>query len=160
MKRLIVDMSSVVKRCLYAGKDTENGVKVQFGGKEVLVNSHHYGYDNSVNSIVAALEDLGLVPSDMIMVTEAGASKILRQRIYSGYKAKREEHPPESNEAFGLARDSVVKAFRELGAVHVTQPGVECDDVIAYLVQYLDGDKIIFSGDGDMARLISPTVSL
>ena len=160
MKRFIVDMSSVVKRCLYAGKDTENGVKVQFGGKEVLVNSHHYGYDNSVNSIVAALEDLGLVPSDMIMVTEAGASKILRQRIYSGYKAKREEHPPESNEAFVLARDSVVKAFRELGAVHVTQPGVEGDDVIAYLVQHLDGDKIIFSGDGDMARLISPTVSL
>ena len=53
-----------------------------------------------------------------------------------------------------------MKAFRELGAVHVTQPGVEGDDVIAYLVQHLDGDKIIFSGDGDMARLISPTVSL
>ena len=28
-------------------RDTGSSVKGQFGGKEVLVNSHHYGYDNS-----------------------------------------------------------------------------------------------------------------
>lgn len=160
MRRLIVDVSSVVKRCLYAGKDSENGKTVEFNGKSVFVNSHHYGYDNSINSLVSALNDLGMVPMDMIMVVEAGASKILRQQIYRGYKANREEHPPESNHEFGLARDSVVTAFRNLGATVVSQPGVEGDDVIAWLVQNLDGDKVIFSSDGDMARLIDSSVSL
>ena len=68
-----------------------------------------------------------------------------------GVQGQARRASPESNEAFELARDSVVKAFRELGAVHVTQPGVEGDDVIAYLVSTWTGTRSS-SGDGDMAR--------
>lgn len=160
MTRLIVDVSSVVKRCLYVGKDHENGVEVTFNGKDVWCNSAMYGYDNAVNSIVACLENLNLVPRDMVLVVETGTSKIRRQQIYRGYKETREDKPKELNTAYGEARDMVVNAFRNLGAQVVTQPHIEADDVIAYLAQKLGGPKVIFSEDGDLATLISDDVSL
>lgn len=160
MKRLIIDTSSVVKRCLYGGTDAENGKKVLFNGRQVQVNSASYGYDCSVNSIVACLNELNMVPSDIIFVVESGASKIRRQQIYKGYKEKREESPPELNDNFGKARDMVLEAFRNLGSTIVTQPHMEGDDVIAYLVGKLKGTKIVFSEDGDLATLLAPDVML
>jgi DNA polymerase I-like protein with 3'-5' exonuclease and polymerase domains/5'-3' exonuclease len=154
MKRLIVDMSSVIKRCLYAGIDGENGKKVEFNGKLVQVNSGVYGYDNAINSIVACLTDLQMTPADMILVVESGNSKVRRRQIYTDYKATREEKPQEVNDAYREALDLVVTAMRNLGATVVTQPHIEADDVIAYLARNLSGSKVIFSEDGDLATLI------
>lgn len=159
MTRLIVDTSSVVKRCTFAGRDDENGHDIEWNGKVKHIPSSMYGYDNAVNSIVACLDDLMLTPSDMIFVVESGKSKSRRQMIYSGYKEKREESPPELNKVVDEARDMVVRAFRNLGATVVTQPNMEADDVIAYLVRKFKGG-VVFSEDGDLATLLADGASL
>jgi hypothetical protein len=96
----------------------------------------------------------------MIFVVETGSTKARRQQFYKGYKVAREDSPPELNDNVRTATDMLIEAFRGLGAQVATQPHVEGDDVIAYLVHRLNGKKIIFSEDGDMAALMSDDVSL
>lgn len=159
MARLILDTSSVVKRCLYVGRDDENGKDVEHEGKVVHIPSAQYGYDNAVNSIVSVLETLQLVPSDMIFVVEAGNSKIRRQQIYSGYKVgSGGAKPPELYASYNEAVEMVVSAFRDLGAQVCSQPNIEADDVVAYLCGKLKGDLVIFSEDGDLSQLLSDRV--
>lgn len=174
MKRMIIDVSSVVKRCLYVGKDEENGYKVVHEGKEHLINSHLYAHDNAVNSIVAALETFGLKPSDLIFVSDGMYAKARRQNFYPGYKEPSyvppwkegkankvpATRPPQWNDEFNKARASLLQAFRDVGASAAGQNGVEADDIIAFLTERLEGEVIIFSEDGDLSQLISERVSM
>ena len=45
MTKLIVDVSSVVKRCLYVGRDQENGKDIEFNGKKA--GDRPYGGGNA-----------------------------------------------------------------------------------------------------------------
>lgn len=159
MTRLIVDVSSVVKRCLFSSKDEENGYKVEVDGKVHNINSAIYGYDLAINSTVMVLEALHLNPSNMILVVEGKNSKIRRTQIYPAYKESKSQRAPQWNEEFATARDLYVEALRKVGALVVTQDSVEADDVIAYLVKRLKGKKVIFSEDGDLAQLLDADTS-
>lgn len=159
MTRLIVDVSSVVKRCLFGGKDEENGYRVEVDGKVHNINSAIYGYDLAINSTVMVLEALRLNPSNMILVVEGKNSKIRRTQIYPAYKESKSQRAPQWNEGFAKARDLYVEALRKVGALVVTQDSVEADDVIAYLVKRLKGKKVIFSEDGDLAQLLDDDTS-
>lgn len=158
--KLIVDVSSVVKRCLYVGEDKENGKKVLHDGKPVQVNSRFYGYDNAINSTVAAFKTLNLAPSDTLLVYEAGATKARRQQIYPGYKLKKTTTAPEVHAEVVEATKMYLTALRGTGATALTQPNVEADDVIAYLHAKTPGPKAIFSEDGDLAQLLDASTIL
>ena len=161
MKRLIVDFSNLLWTSLLVGKDGENGKKVQHNGKELYINSAQWGVDCAINNLVTCLDTLGLVPSDIIFVVETGNSKARRQAMYKAYKQDREERHPLLKENFQKAKDEILSLFGNLGATWVTQPHTEGDDVIAYLAEHLDGEKIIYSTDGDLAQLLAlPDVML
>ncbi len=152
--RIIADVSSLCWTCLLAGKDEEFGQKVEFEGKEVLVNSWQYGYENLINHFVSVMTQTNTVPMDIILVVEGMNSKLLRQSIFPGYKLS-SSRPPQAYEQFGLLRDKLVEVFIAIGSTAVSQDGIESDDVIAYLVTNLAGKKIIDSNDGDLCALIS-----
>lgn len=155
MKRLIIDTSNLIWTSLLVGKDGENGKSVEYNGKKLQINSAQWGYDCAVNSLTTCMEQLGVVPADIIFVVEKGNSKIRRQQIYKPYKEDREDRHPMLKENFNTAREMVLEAFGRLGATWVTQPHVEGDDVIAYLVERLKGTRIIYSADGDLAQLLT-----
>jgi 5'-3' exonuclease len=169
-KRLIVDMSSMLWTALLAGKDKEFGIEVMFTPepteknpkpepKKVLVNSAQYGYENLINHFVSVLNQFEMGPMDMILVVEGLNSKLMRQNILPQYKAGR-DRPDEAYIEFQKLRDMIIQVFTSLGAIAVTQDGIEADDVIMYLCMHLDGEKIIDSNDGDLATALSDGTTL
>lgn len=160
MKRLIVDVSSVMWMSLLAGKSKEFGSMVEHEGKEVWVNGWEHGYDAALNHITSVMDRFELTPKDLILVVEGVNSKSRRKALSQTYKATRDSRPPQAYDAFNRAKEEVVQALRNVGAIAVTQAGVEADDVIAYLAQNLCGHRMILSNDGDLARLIDDEVSL
>jgi len=170
--RLLVDLSSVLWASLCAGVDKENGFEVSMDAMrgrgedkklvevKVWVNSATYGYENAMNHLVTAMQRFKLAPSDIILVEEMGNSKALREAIYSGYKAKRSERPPQAFEEFNKLRVMLKDAWLNVGSQCVSQAGVEADDVIGYLCQNLDGEKIILTRDGDLAVLVNKTTHI
>ena len=160
MRRLIIDTSSVLWMSLLAGKSAEFGRIVEFEGKSVHVNGWEYGVENAVSHITAVARDLGFHAGQMIFVVEGKMSKARRTCMFEGYKASRGSRPEEAYLEFNKCKDALIAMFRAAGASAVTQDGVEGDDVIAYLVANLDGDKVILTQDGDMAVLMSNDVQV
>lgn len=157
VRRMIVDMSSLLWQSLFAGKDEEHGITVEFEGKEVYVNSYHHGYECAMNHLTSVMEHLNIVPTQMIFVVEGQHSKARRKALYPRYK-EGSGRPEECYTNFNILKDMLTKVFRAVGATFVSQDGVESDDVIAYLVRRLKGEKIILSRDGDLCALLSDDV--
>lgn len=154
MKRLIVDLSSIMWTGLLVGKDHENGFEVEHEDKKVWVNSADYGYEKVMGFVVGVLEQFDFEPTEVIFVEEGKMSKARRVSFYPGYKEGRESRPPQAYESFAGAKALVLKAFRDVGSQIVTQDGVEADDVIAYLCHSLKGERFILSNDGDLTALL------
>lgn len=150
--RIAFDLSSNIKSCLYGGTDLK-AVTVDFNGKPVSINSVDYGYDKVVNLMVAALNEFKLTPIDAILVIEGFSSKSPRIAINADYKSKRDDRPQQDRENFQLLRDRIVATFRRLGAIAVSQDGVEADDVIGYLAVNSRDDLVVVSNDNDLAVL-------
>jgi DNA polymerase I-like protein with 3'-5' exonuclease and polymerase domains/5'-3' exonuclease len=153
---LLFDMSSVLWQNLLAGRDGEFGRKLPDPNnpeKVVHVNSAAYGFENFVNNLVATLERLDAVPRQVVMVFDGKGAKLLRQSIYAEYKAGRDHHPA-SYEEFEKLRTMVTDTLLGLGAISVTQEGMEADDIICYLSQRL-GRSTVVSSDGDLLALQS-----
>lgn len=172
IKRGLVDLSSVVWTCLFAGKDEEfgrlyldvDGVITELPrntpkkegeiGTRVYVNSADYGYELAVNHLLKAMEDLRLQPRDLIIVLEGKNSKAERQFLLPTYKSGRDKYDMHY-EQFNLCKEKLLKAFTSLGAQQVWQDGgVEADDVLGYLAINLDGTRFIISGDKDLAQVV------
>lgn len=153
MKRIIVDLSSVCWTSLFAGTDKEFGVKVEHNGRQVLVNSAQHGYENAINMIDAAMRHTGVTPANIILVEEGVDSKSFRKRIFEGYKAKSNDKPEACYVQFNLLKPMIKQALLDVGACVCSQPYVEADDIIAYLVGKLSGEITIVSNDGDLFAL-------
>lgn len=150
--RLAFDMSSVLQTALKAGIDPE-GSQVEHNGKMVQINTAAYGYENAINLMVKALEDTGCVPSDCILVFEGKDSKRRRVMIDPTYKANRGKGPPEEYIQFNSLKDMMKDTWRKLGAICVSQDGVEGDDVLGWLAKHVEEDLTIVTNDGDMSVL-------
>ena len=155
IRRAIIDLRSVLWTALLAGKDIEFGRKINFNGKEILINSAHHGYENAVDHIILVLEELKLQPRDIIFVDEGRNSKLMRQTFFPDYKAGR-DRAPEQYEQFNLCKQMMLDAFLGLGAQLCWQDGMEADDVIAYVARKLQGERYIVTNDGDLAVCIDP----
>lgn len=159
MKRAIVDLSSLVWTSLLFGKDKEYGREYpNDAGKMVLVNSASYGYENAVQYLNGVLDELGIAPSQVILVKEGMNSKAERQRLHPLYKAGRDKLPQQYEE-FTKCRDQIIASYLSVGANMCWQDGgVEGDDVIGYLTQNLEGELWIISGDKDLASEVGGNV--
>jgi DNA polymerase I-like protein with 3'-5' exonuclease and polymerase domains/5'-3' exonuclease len=154
--RVAFDCSSVLWTGLLVGQDVEGQV-VEHNGRKVNVNSAAYGYENVVNSINAALNEFNCVPVDMIWVIEGRDSKKRRVMISGDYKANREgekdSRPPEAYVEFNKLKEQITETYRNLGAIGLTQPFVEGDDVLAWLAKHTEEDLVIVTGDNDLIVL-------
>lgn len=158
MKRALIDLSSVVWTCLMAGKDREYGIEVKTeAGKAVWVNSADYGYDNALNHLRTVAEDLKIPPRQMIFVVEGQNSKLGRQQVMDTYKSSRKD-VPELYDRFNEIKRRILDLYLKLGAQSVTQPNVESDDIIGYLVKKLHGERWIVSADKDLAQCVGGDV--
>lgn len=155
MKRLLVDLSSILWTSLFFGKDEENGYTVEHNGKPVKINSAQHGYDNAMTYVMDNLEKLGMVPSDIIFALDGQNSKSLRQAIMPEYKAS-DDKCPANYEEFNKLKQMFLDDFCNVGAVAAWQDQREGDDVLAYLGYNLEGDRTILTNDGDLCRLVSP----
>lgn len=152
--RILFDMASVMWTALRAGKDEADGIYVQHNGKEVLVNSAAYGYENAVNHMVSVIKRWNLTPKDCVLVFEGKDSKKRRCMIDVGYKAKRDgDKPAESYVQYNMLKDRLGQVFGDLGAIAVTQDFVEGDDVLAYIADNSEEDVIVSTNDNDMIVL-------
>ncbi|SPY08074.1 DNA polymerase I, thermostable [Oligella urethralis] len=162
MKRLIVDLPSISWTCLFAGKDEEFGYEVTMStGRTVYVNSYKHGYENAINLLVSAWLKLGIQPKDTILVEETGNTLAFRKRFIPTYKAGRSDNRPEEYfKEYRKLVDELKFAIFKLGGTTVNRPNMEADDMIAYLVENLQGEKVIWTSDGDLSVLLSDEVSL
>lgn len=176
MKRLIVDLSSVIWHYLLAGEDKEFGRWFEVHDdksytqisrskaaelpykQKALVNSAAYGYELCVNHLVEVMDMLSVTPHQVLIVPEGRNSKADRLAIHAGYKQGRDKFPLQYEE-FNKLKEQLLDAFCGLGAQAVWQDGgVEADDVIGYLAENLQGEIIIDSFDKDMAACVRPGV--
>jgi DNA polymerase I-like protein with 3'-5' exonuclease and polymerase domains len=150
--RIVYDLSSVAKRCYFAGQDKEFGFKVTFNEKSEHVNGWQYGFENFLNSVEKTLREHDATPMDIIFIREGENGSQLRRNIFAGYKQKKEK-PPEQLEQYLLMENKVVEFFKRLGSVFVKLDGREADDVFAYLMKNLQGPRVGVADDGDMLIL-------
>lgn len=164
MRRLILDMSSFVWSALLAGRDQENGRDIPLpnrdDGKTVHVASAEFGFDNLCNVLQSKLKRFNAVPRQFVAVFEGENSKQLRTRISPTYKPSKAERVPEMYAEFNRTLDMAKRLLLDLGAICVSQSGLEADDVIAYLAQNLQGERIVCTRDGDMTQLSDPLIDI
>lgn len=159
MRRAIIDLRSVLWTGIMAGKDIDQGYKVEFEGKELHINSADYGYDKALDHLLLVLDDLNIQPRDVILVDEGKNAKLMRTQMFAGYKAGRERAPEQYTE-FNKAKEMLVSALLNVGAQMCWQENMEADDVIAYLAQNFKGERWIATNDGDLAACIGGDVHL
>ena len=146
-------MASILQSAHRAGKDAEGFEVIDNEGTKHWVNSAAYGYENAVNSIKATLQALNCTPIDAVMVLEGMNSKSKRIMLSRDYKANRGKSPYQAYDEYNKCKDLVVSTFRNLGAIAVTQDGVEGDDVVAFIARNSKEDCIVVSNDNDLAAL-------
>ena len=160
MKRLLIDVSSLLWQSLLTSTDKEFSKEVEHEGKMVRVNGWQHGYECAINHLLPVFRELELTPVDAIFVVEGEYSKARRKAIYSGYKESRDSRPPEAYVQFNLCKEKLMETFLALGSQVVQQDGAEGDDCLAYLCKHLEGDKVILTTDGDMTTLVGEHVAL
>lgn len=160
MNRLLIDASSILRACHYAGKDMEFGYSVDFEEKKYWINSSRWAADTFEVSLRAALTQTKLRPFQIVLVKDGLDSRALRRTLYPEYKAQRSTKPPELNKEFNEALRLVSDKIESQGGMVVWQDGYEADDTIAYLAQNLQGRKVIWSRDGDMLALRTAEVDV
>jgi DNA polymerase I-like protein with 3'-5' exonuclease and polymerase domains/5'-3' exonuclease len=153
VKRLLIDISSVLRAAHFAGTDSE-AYRVEFEGKTHNVNSAEYAYDGFMGSLKTVLNQFKIPPRNIVVCKDGFNSRVLRQGIFAGYKGKRPKSPDEVNREYFAALDGVCDEIMCLGGTVLTQDNMEADDLIAYLAKHLLGRKVIWSRDGDMLALI------
>ena len=110
--RIIIDASSIIRACCYAGQDLENGIMVKLeSGKAEFVNSGYYGSELFLESYAGVIELYGFKPYQTILVLDGFDANRLRKNMYSGYKAKRAKLSDERYKSFNEAIELSSKAL-------------------------------------------------
>ena len=153
--KIFVDLASIAKRALLAGKDTENGIYEydENQQKEILINSAQYGYDNLANSVATTMRTLGINPKDMVLVDEGVGGTTKRKGALPGYKAGSISTP-----RFYKQYNEMLHTFKRdmlnLGAQTARFDGVEADDLIGWFCKTITEDQIlVWTNDHDLLIL-------
>lgn len=110
-----------------------------------------YGTINSLLSLQ------GQHPAEkVIVVWDAEGGSAFRKALFPAYKGQRGETDPEYIED----RANLEQLLGVMGVTQVTQPGIECDDIIGYLAkEHFPADEVtIVSNDKDFYQLIDQRI--
>lgn len=155
---VLVDTSSILKRALYAGKDTEFGYEervINEAGEEKVnwINSAQYGFDNAAQMLNTFFSDTKLNPKDCVFVLEGVNGTRFRKSFYPTYKQGRNKSQALISE-YNRLEERFIQTMLGLGAQIAQHDGVEADDLIAWLAQTIKEEQVmIWSFDGDLASL-------
>lgn len=150
--KVLVDIASVAKRAMYAGKDTENGFYSEDqDGKEVFVNSAQYGYDNAANSIASFLRAVALNPKDMIIVFDGKNATAARKKLYPLYKSGRTNCRALHNE-YDRMIHMLTRDLLNLGVQTAQLESFEADDLIGWFCEHYAKQEpvLIWTYDHDL----------
>lgn len=158
MKRLIIDMSSIAWAALLGGKDPEATTVYDFEVKEgvfkdVNVPSIVHGYERILEAYLVALKETNTTPHQTIVVLDGMNASSLRRFFYPEYKGQRPKRPKELIESFNGAVDGFKDDILSLGGMVVWQDQMEADDVVAFLCEKLEGEKVVMTRDKDLFAL-------
>lgn len=158
-RRLIVDVSSLCWTSLHQGTDHEFGYELLYTDEQGVerkcqIKSAEHGYENAIDFLLMAWNQTKTQPKDTIMVWESGNTKALRQRMLPEYKQSGRSQPEEMYTEFNRLKEMLIEAVTNLGGRAVTRANLEGDDIIAFLVSELKGEKIIMTQDGDLSYLL------
>lgn len=162
---VLADTSGILKKALFAGKDSEFGYVEEVTNengevKSQWINTSQYGFDNATNVLKSFCEQLKLNPKDIIWVKEGINGSQFRKAIYPEYKQGRTKSQAIFNE-YNKLEEMWTETVLNLGSQVVSHPSVEADDLIAWLAQTITEEPIVvWSVDGDLAILSQyPNVS-
>lgn len=142
---LLVDASPYPYRAFYA-------IKAHLTTKDGLPTRVIYGVTNMLLRVLREKK-----PDYMAAVWDV-KGKNFRHELYSDYKANRPPMPEE----IGIQLPHVKEIMSAIGISQIELEGYEADDVIASIVNDMQGqaDILIISGDKDFTQLLSPSVSI
>lgn len=155
---VIFDLRGCILHSYHSGMDLDSG------SSNKKVKSPGHTLSNFVDRYL--LPATKLVPlNKIIAVTDSG--NLYRETLSPDYKkdrkiksAKMATEQPEVGVAIQASQIAVIDLLNCLGIAQVSLKFSEADDVISYLAQELPGHKLIYTPDGDLTALISPTVSV
>lgn len=160
--KVLIDISSLAKKALLAGKDSENGIWETDAetGEQKLINSADYGLDNLCQSLRNTMQNLNLAPCDLIFVDEGLYGTQRRKSLSPKYKANRSR-----SNGFYTQYNQMLAEFKNimlnLGSQWASYQGLEADDLIVFLARNIKEDRVlILSSDNDMLALVSDNVNV
>nr|MDA3834563.1 hypothetical protein [Spirochaetales bacterium] len=163
-KRLIIDVSSIMWAALLGGKDPECSTVYQFEVKpgefkDIEIPTIVHGYERALEAYLVALKESGTTPHQTILVLDGSNSASLRRFFSPEYKGNRPPRPSELIASFNGAIDAWKDDVLSLGGMVVWQESMEADDVIAFLCEKLEGEKVVMTRDKDLFALRDEDVS-
>lgn len=147
MKRLLIDVSMVLKACLHASSGKSTARQEEWEGKIVKIPDPETGFNVFLMSLKKTLKDLDMVPSQVIMVKDGYKCKEMRRAIIPGYCVRKPSHPAWMG-SFYKAQSMVEELITGCGGLVAHKDGWEADDLIAKMAANMD--SIIWSGDKDL----------
>jgi DNA polymerase I-like protein with 3'-5' exonuclease and polymerase domains/5'-3' exonuclease len=146
--RAILDIRGLILHAYHSGTDPDAS-KASDGTK---LNTPGFALENFITRYFLPITE-SIRLNDIIAVKDAG--NVYRKALFPEYKAGRQEPLPEVKENLNQAQQIIYEFLDTMGVVQVHVDGVEADDVIGYLVQKLQGSKIIHTVDADLIQLVS-----
>lgn len=141
-KLVIIDGNSLINRAFYALPLLSNS-KGEF-------SNGVYGFANIL--IKAILE---IKPKYLAVALDYG-KKTFRNKMFSGYKAKRKPTPNELISQFPILKEML----NAMNITYIEKEGYEADDIIGTLTKKFDTENIIITGDRDALQLISSNTTV
>lgn len=146
MKRILLDLSHILKTTLFAAVKGERAFAVdgeRFG--------HHLdAMEYFAVATRACLRNLSCRPEQIVVVKDGENCKAFRRQFLPDY-CKRDPRPKEFYEQYKLLEEKACDFLMSHGAICCSKPGVEADDLIAFLAQKVD--CFLWSGDWDLAAI-------
>ncbi len=149
----LLDLKALVMHSLYAGEDL-NPVT---DGDGTLCPTAPHALNNFIHRHLEEVIKVAGSPLNIIAVVDSGRE--YRTSILPTYKTREEVSPVEQGQR-DLSMRLCIDLLKAIGVPVTYLEGEEADDVIAYLVENLPGDKVIYSSDRDFLPLVSDTTHL
>jgi len=147
--KTLFDLRGLVIRSLHSGKDAE---PVRLSSGEEMPSIGHCLNNFIKDFLLPGIKESRL--NDIIAVRDGGND--YRKALYPDYKANRKDTDPDVSQHYQMCEEAVVELLKGLGIPLARIPGVEADDILAYLVNNLPGQKMLYTVDQDLLQLGSP----
>lgn len=142
--------------------DGNNLLKIGFHGvKDFYHKGEHVGgIWHFINTLRKFIEKYNY--DKVVVFWDGESSSSARKLIYPQYKENRHSEPNEfKQDSFTKQKERIKQYLEEMFVRQIDIDNNEADDLIAYYCQVSpDENKTIFSGDRDLAQLISERVSI